>query len=182
MTLPTFDGEELSVAEAAERYGKGKTAINSRIKHLGIKPVKRGHKTWLSADDLKVLDSLHDHIEAGGGMNDFDNPIAQLVEEEVATERSAIVPTEPTIPIMIQSPPAAMVAMSKIEHLTQTLSFLDLCAEKGWTLPTTDLQAILGFTPRQSGLNRYGFTFEAAGSHGRETAWAILKDDYVDED
>ncbi len=180
MTLPTFEGDELSVAEAAERYGKGKTAINSRIKHLGIKPVKRGHKTWLSAADVTVLDSLHNHIGAGGGMNDFDNPIAQLVEEESPAERSAIVPTEPSVPLVIQSPPTGMLAISKIEHLTQTLSFLDLCAEKGWTLPTTDIQAIIGVAPRQDGWTRYGFVFEAAGTHGRETAWAVVKETFED--
>lgn len=58
-------------------------------------------------------------------------------------------------------------------HLDGLLSFLTKAARLGWELPTSQVQLLLGAKPRGASLDRYGFTFRAAGKHGNETSWRV---------
>ena len=178
--LAAFEGDRLRVSDAQERYEIKKTTLNGRIKHVGIAPSRDGHATYLSKGDVQILDDLHHHLESGKGMSTFTSPIAEVVDSEDSGERSAIVRPErhsnPNVPVIIQGPPQELTAITRIQSLTETLEFLDKCAEKGWLLPTSDIRSILGTAPRRSGWTRYGYCFEAAGSHGNETAWAVFID------
>ena len=165
---------ELPVADAQARYQIGKTALNSRIRHCGIVPLRSGNRTYLTPQHIEILDALNTHLEGGRGMGDFHSPIAQLVEEETVGDRSAIVREEVRHPVRIEFPMAPPQGeRSRVIALREALEFLSDCAERRWLLPTSEIRTILGAAPRRSGWCRFGFVFEAAGAHGNETAWAV---------
>ena len=174
MTLQPFTGDQLRVSEAQDRYNIGKTALNGRIRHCGISPTRSGHATFLSQSDVQILDNLHQHLSEGKGMNTFLSPIGEIVQEEESTEQSAIVRRNNTVSVSLPTIPTGLSEISRMEQLTKTLEFLDRCVEKGWLLPTSEIRHILGTAPRKTGWSRYGFVFEIAGTHGQETAWAVL--------
>lgn len=178
MNLPRLEADQLSVSEAQDRYGVGKTALNARIRHCGLFPLRSGTRTFLSREQLGILDALHDHLADGRGMADF--PVAQVVDDlredhQTDGERSAIVRSEPfDSPIRIDWPSMAA-PPTHIASLRELLEFLSDCEERGWILPTSEVFRLLGAAPKGSGWARYGFSFEAAGTHGRETAWVIRR-------
>jgi len=161
----------LPIADAQSRYDIGKTALHARIRHCRISPVRTGNRSFLNAQHLEILDALDQHLATGHGMADFHSPIAELVEEEVVTDRSPIVRREETAPVRIELPPIA--AYNRIDDLRKLLEFLSDCAERGWLLPTSEIHNLIGASPRRTGWSRYGFVFEAAGTHGNQTAWSV---------
>jgi len=165
---------DLPLADAQARYEIGKTALNARIRHCGIAPLRSGNRAFLTEQHLEILDALHAHLEGGRGMGDFHSPIAQLVDEEASADRSAIVRDETRQPMRIEFPMLPTQGeRTRIASLREALEFLSDCAERRWLLPTSEIRTILGAAPRRSGWSRFGFVFEAAGAHGNETAWAV---------
>jgi hypothetical protein len=66
-------------AALQDRYSLGKQAVYNRIDALEIKTFKEGNKSYITAADVELLDSLHDHIKSGGKMDDFKSPRTELV-------------------------------------------------------------------------------------------------------
>lgn len=171
MPLPPIDYAELPLGEATDRYGIGRTALHARIRHCHIVPQKSGNRSFLTREHLAILDDLHEHLANGRGLADFHSPIAEVLEEEEPAERSALV--RQGGPIHLNLPPPPQEQGSYIQALREVLDFLQQCSDRGWCLPGSEIEAILGSRPRRGGWTRYGFVFEAAGSHGYEIAWAI---------
>lgn len=170
MPLPPIDYEELPLGDAPARYGIGRTALHARIRHCRIVPLRSGNRAFLSREHVAILDDLHNHLANGRGLADFHSPIPEVLEEEEsAAERSALV--RQGGPIRLDLPPQAQ--GSYLQGLREILNFLQECSDRGWCLPGSEIEAILGSRPRRSGWSRYGFVFDAAGTHGHETAWAI---------
>jgi UDP-N-acetylmuramyl tripeptide synthase len=59
------------VSELQSRYNIGKQAVYNRLDALKIKPEKEGNRSYITSEQLELLDDLHDHITAGGTMADF---------------------------------------------------------------------------------------------------------------
>jgi hypothetical protein len=170
LPFPPFHGDQLSLSDAQRRYSLGKTALNARINHCQIQPVRSGTRGFLTGSQIRVLDQLHDHLASGRGMSDFESPFIEAEIEPIG-EPSAIVPTNHNRDQYLEV--SATPAVGHIQALQERLEFLSLCSREGWQLPTSDIRAILGASPRRDGWTRYGFTFEAVGTHGQETAWAV---------
>lgn len=68
----------------AERYGIKNTAYYQRIRFLKIKPEKGGDgKTYLSDEQVKMMDALHEYIAKNGKMEGFEfTPGGNEVESE----------------------------------------------------------------------------------------------------
>jgi hypothetical protein len=175
--LPPQPDTDLPLADAVTRYGIGRTALHARIRHCGINPLRTGNRSFLTPDQVTILDSLHDHLEGGRGMADFYSPIAELVEPQPSPsgERSPIVHQPNSAPVRVEFPTIA--PPDRIDELRRLLEFLSDCSANGWLLPTSTIKDLLGTAPARSGWSRYGFVFEAAGQHGNQTAWAIAQPD-----
>jgi hypothetical protein len=62
--------DRIALPQLQDRYDIGRTAVYSRIQSLQIEPERKGNKAYISADQLKLLDELHDHLQRGDSMAD----------------------------------------------------------------------------------------------------------------
>lgn len=168
MTVP----DQLSLEDARHRYSIGKTALQDRLNHCGIRAQRSGTRSFLSASQIEILDQLEGHLRSGRGMAEFHSPFGVVIEEDVRDQGGAIVPTA-SDPIVHQAP--AVHQLVQLETLERVLRFLDSAAERGWLLPTADIGNLLGAEPRGKEWSRYGFVFTPAGRHGQSTAWKVTK-------
>jgi hypothetical protein len=168
MTAPAF----LSLEDVRDRFGIGKTALQDRMKAIGISPTRSGNRSFLNAAQIETLDRLDAHLKSGRGMTDFDSPYAVVVEEP----ETAIVPTRSHL-LTPPEPTTAVHSVDQLAELEKLLNFLDRAAEQKWQLPTSVLRHLLGSKPTPPVWHRFGFAFKPSGSHGLETAWSISKSD-----
>ena len=63
--------DRVPVAQLPDKYGIVKSVIYDWINRLGIKPTKIGNKSYVSGEQLELLDQLDAHMKAGGSMAHF---------------------------------------------------------------------------------------------------------------
>ena len=66
MSTRSQNDSRLSIGALSTRYGIGRSAVYTRMKALGIHPAKVGNRAYVTADQVALLDELHNHIQAGG--------------------------------------------------------------------------------------------------------------------
>lgn len=66
-----FEGKWFPTPALQERYGVGKQSVCDRINHLGFKSSKFGRNTYVSLEELELLDAVHRHMEAGNSLGSF---------------------------------------------------------------------------------------------------------------
>lgn len=79
--------DRIRVPQLFIRYDLGKTAVYKRMAALGIEPKKLGNRAYVTAEQLALLDELHEHIKSGG-----------ITAEFVADGGFHTAPTQPTEP------------------------------------------------------------------------------------
>jgi len=77
MTFPS-NIDRMRTRQVAERYGIEYNSLHNRMNKLGIKPTKEGRESFLSGDDIALLDRLHNHLSVSG------NTFANFIIEEGA--------------------------------------------------------------------------------------------------
>jgi|LauGreDrversion4_2_1035121.scaffolds.fasta_scaffold17355_3 hypothetical protein len=77
MNFPS-DIDRMRTRQVAERYGIEYNSLHNRMNKLGIKPTKEGRESFLSGEDISLLDRLHHHLSVSG------NTFANFVIEEGA--------------------------------------------------------------------------------------------------
>lgn len=193
------------VAQLPSKYGIVKSVLYDRINRLGIKPQKIGNKSYLSGEQLELLDQLDAHINAGGSMAEFadrntrqsggqsDEPKSEL--ESLGQSGGQLTATELTgsqfglIPQLIEGLVVRLVPAivrqlsplpSAIDPVAHLRSLEEAC-RNGWLLSTSELAALLKLSPatvRGYGeqFEDAGFVFTRAGTRKRgEVAWEISK-------
>lgn len=160
------------VAEVQKDSGLSRSAFYRRLSQAGIKPLRVGQNSFLEAFQLKALRELEDYIQNGGDPEHFPGKLSS--PEELAVVRS-VRPLPETSHLEeaedVEAPEELVAAA--VSHLDGLLSFLTKAARLGWELPTSQVQLLLGAKPRGASMDRYGFTFRAAGKHGQETSWRV---------
>jgi len=87
-------------SDLQKRYDVCKAVIYERLKTLHIKPYKQGNRSYVSGDQLKLMDDLDAHLKGGGETNDFvQEQIADLTivvpkTDELEAESSALMTQE----------------------------------------------------------------------------------------
>jgi hypothetical protein len=163
------------VADVHRDLGLSRSAFYRRLSQAGVKPIRVGQHSFLDATQRRALEELEQFIQAGGDPDHFPG--------KLSSEESAMVPSSPALPATTQTQlpleepedleaPEELVAAA-VTHLDGLLSFLTKAARLGWELPTSQVQLLLGAKPRGASMERYGFTFRAAGKHGQETSWRV---------
>ncbi|NJR37755.1 MAG: hypothetical protein HC781_01615 [Leptolyngbyaceae cyanobacterium CSU_1_4] len=203
MTEATLD--RIAVAELPDRYGIKRAAFYERIKPLGLEFEKEGNQTFANANQLALMDGLHDAIKAGtkaAFLKALDSSTGQVIQSAIQSGLSGGLSDERITPLSTSSTlelvqmlmqfaqagccaDTARVAQSLppspqppfYEALAAKLQFLETCAAKGWQLSSSDLRSVLGLasTPSCISFQRYGFSFIAAGRQGRQLSWRIEK-------
>nr|WP_322718822.1 MarR family transcriptional regulator [Nostoc sp. ChiQUE02]MDZ8231812.1 MarR family transcriptional regulator [Nostoc sp. ChiQUE02] len=197
--------DRVPVAQLPDKYGIVKSVLYDRINRLGIKPTKIGNKSYVSGEQLELLDQLDAHMKAGGSMADFADQYAsqsgtqsehfdsgidsasqsdgQLTATELTASQLGQLPqlieglVTRLIPALVRQLPGLAAAPDPVAHLRA----LEEAYENGWLLSTRELATLLKLSP--STVRGYGTKFEDAGfvftragqRKGGEVAWSVGK-------
>ena len=173
--------DRIAIAKLEERYGIAKSVLYDRMNALGIKAEKIGNRSYLSGEQLQLLDGLHEHMKAGGSLAMFVERVGKQTAEQSAEQSSMVVAGQSAEQSALLKIVAAMLdrqstAPSPFESRRQ----LKEVAEEGWYLFTSELLPLLGLKsiPPLDDHNRFtrmGFVFWRAGKASREYEWRVTK-------
>jgi hypothetical protein len=168
--------DRLPVSDAMAQLGLSRTGFYRRLAQAGVRPLQISGRSFLTAEHLEALAELGRWIDAGQDPEAWPGRL-----DGAAPAGGALAPSSaPRAGVLVQQADAepdrqapAELVLAEIETLERLLGFLEKAAAQGWLLPTTTVELLIGARPRGAGFSRYGFSFSAAGAHGRETAWAV---------
>ncbi|UBF27468.1 hypothetical protein K9N68_05850 [Kovacikia minuta CCNUW1] len=178
----------IPVSSLSDRYGVARSNIYNRLSGLDIEPEKQGGKAYINADQLKQMDSLDQHLKAGGTIADFQTegqlsygPTGQA-EKSYRTQDN--LPSLPftskgdqslALTLVVDAIAGKLIDLKPVDPLAN-LELLEKACSHRWLLSTSQLAPLLGLKSLTSKeFHRYGFTFTKVGRNGAESAWAIAK-------
>lgn len=186
-----FEVDQIPLRELEGRYGLGYTSINNRLNRLGMKPIKQGRRSYVNAEQLKVLDQLDRHIKAGGDIQDFlsqQTAPSQTKEVDVATgsENLTDISRQGTIAELVNGIAALNLPVT-IQFGTVADRFayyrvLEEAAEKGWELTTSEVAELLKFPVTEiegevQVFHQAGFVFcRCQDTRHCEGQWKVIKE------
>lgn len=178
--------DRLPVSQLSNRYNIVRSAVYNRLEALNIRPERIGNKAYVNAEQLQLLDELHQFIQAGGTTAEFQERRGIQKETEASAGLSSGLSTiQPDI-IQLVSAIAAQFA-SKLQAPSPEpnplayLETLEQAARNGWLLKTSEVAYLLDLRPSEiaSYGDRFaeaGFFFTRAGYRaGGEVAWRVSK-------
>lgn len=197
--------DRFPVSDLPDRYGISRqTLYDSRLKPLGIKPIREGNGSYINADQLRSLDQLHAHIKAGGTVKDFisaqKNGVAlepgngsrlrsALPEGQIKPVEETLPPAISTLDLSQMTVPAAVLlqvmreknnayslTQDEIELTQQRYKKLLWYAENQIQLASDELRSLIGVKPSGTKFTRGSFTFTREGKIGNQSAWSIKKE------
>lgn len=176
----------LPVSQLSDRYNLVRSAIYNRLDALRIKPERVGNKAYVNAEQLKLLDDLHQFIQAGGNTAEFLEMRGIQKEPEQPPDMSTGLSTsQPDIVRLV-----AMIASEIAARFQPPVAdpdplayfeTLERAAQNGWLLRTSEVAYLLDLPPssiREYGdrFSEAGFVFTKAGYRTRgEVAWKVSK-------
>jgi hypothetical protein len=178
----------IPITQLPSRYDIARSNLYTRLKDLGIEPERQGKKAFVNAEQLQLLDELHEHIQRGGTTSEFlKNKNSELSFDDRAL---AAIPSESSLfqPATFVTVVEAIVKRllpstgSRLAYMRE----LEEAYEKGWLLSTSELADLLKLSPKT--IAAYGQAFEDGGfvftrvgiRKGGEIAWAIDKQTELD--
>jgi hypothetical protein len=186
--------DRLPVGQLPDRYNLVRSAVYTRMDALGIKPERIGNKSYVNAQQIELLDALHQFINSGGTTAEFlemrgGQPSNGDVLEQFPGQSSGQSSGLSTVPpdfIQLVSSIAAEVASrfqaagAEPDPLAY-LEALERAAQNGWLLKTSEISGLLDLPVseiQQCGdrFSEAGFVFTKAGYRsGGEVAWRVSK-------
>ncbi|MBG1265468.1 hypothetical protein [Nostoc sp. WHI] len=184
----TVEIDPFPVAALLDRYNLGKQAVYNRIDALDIKTFKQGNKSYITASDVELLDQLHDHISAGGKMDDFKSPKTELVNSPLdrldtssrLVDRLDTTTGQPDLALgeVVQLVEAIARHLRPAEPL-QHLKALEEAAAAGWLLSSSEVEGLIRCKPRvksgESQFTRGSFSFVRSGKIGNQSGWKVVR-------
>lgn len=65
------ESKKFPFSELQERYGINRTEVSNRLKALNIKPERCRNKSYITLEELHLMDDLDAHLKAGGTTSEF---------------------------------------------------------------------------------------------------------------
>jgi predicted DNA-binding protein YlxM (UPF0122 family) len=169
------------IRELPERYGIARSAIYVRMKRLNITPHTQGNRSYINANQLELLDDLHDFLaeDSGRNIDDFLRSLNTFEITQQAFPLTGQLTPQQTRHLGGQSFPELQYQQeSHAAQLRERFELLDRAATRGWLLSTSDVALLIGLEPsslvRHQELSRWGFTFvKCVERTGREVNWAV---------
>ena len=178
---------ELTTRQAAERYGceNNYSTFHNRMAKLGIKPERRGRSSFLSSNQIELLDRLDFHLKSGGTFSNFVIETGEVkpitsndnVMELATTTNSSIATTGSIGDMEII---AALTALSQSNYDVLTpQKRLKEAADEQFLLTTDQVSKILGLSHStisswKSGTRKLGFLF-TKHKEGTSVVWAVSR-------
>ncbi len=183
--------DRVPVNQLPDRYNLVRSAIYTRLDALGIEPEKVGNKSYVNAEQLRLLDNLHEFIQAGGTTAEFQESrgIRRRNRDSAAgsSGQSAGLSTAQNQSDLSQLLNVLSDFAAKIQPSAPQpdpfayLETLERAAQSGWLLRTSEVAELLRLSPAEMQLygdrfSEAGFVFVKAGYRsGGELAWRVTK-------
>ena len=189
--------DRVPVNQLPDRYSLVRSAIYTRLDALGIEPEKVGNKSYVNAEQLRLLDNLHEFIQAGGTTAEFQESRGIRRRKEHSSGQSAGLSTaQSSIQAGGQSSGQSEMSQfltvlsdfaTRLQPAAPTpdpfayLETLERAAQTGWLLRTSEVAELLKLPPAEMQLygdrfSEAGFLFTRAGYRsGGEIAWKVTK-------
>jgi hypothetical protein len=173
--------DRIALSGLQSRYGIGRTAVYTRIQALQIEPIRKGNKAFVTSEQLKLLDELHEYLKLGNSMSEALEKMGRQTTQEFDTEKintksplSSEQYSEQSLAKGESSAIAASLA-ALIQEVTRTQEqmlaqqrqiaelyrstadplapqrALEEAYQHGWQLSTSQLAQILGLSPKNLG-------------------------------
>ena len=177
---------ELTTRQAAERYGcDNYSTFHNRMVKLGIKPERRGRQSFLSQQQIQLLDRLDEHLRTGGTFGNFiieegatvPMPKNTSSMELIASNSHSIVSTGSIVDMEIVAALQA-VANANYDVLTPQKRLKE-AAEDGFVLTTEQVSRIVGLSHStvsswKTGTRKLGFHFHK-DHEGASVVWRVSR-------
>ena len=125
--------DRFPVSQLPARYALVRSTLYTRRKALGVRSQKIGNRAYINAEQLKLMDDLHQFIQAGGTTAEF---LDRRGLQQANTASSGL-------------------------SSGLSASFLERASRNSWLLSTSELAGLLNLPP--SSIQRYGDRFSEAG-------------------
>lgn len=187
------DIDRIPVNSLSDRYGGlARSAVYKRLEALGIQPEKVGNKAYLNADQIDLMDDLHDFIQMGGSTAEFlesrglgrgGNGASGQRYPGQSSGLSNVQPDLVSLVSLIAGEIAARFQPQSPQRSPMDYyDVLERAAQNGWLLRTSEVATLLDLSPQEI-LQHYGERFSEAGfvftragyRAGREVAWKVSK-------
>jgi hypothetical protein len=177
---------ELTTRQAAERYRcDNYSTFHNRMVKLGIKPERRGRQSFLSQQQIQLLDRLDEHLRTRGTFGNFiieegatvPMPKNTSSMELVASNSHSIVSTGSIVDMEIVAALQA-VANANYDVLTPQKRLKE-AAEDGFVLTTEQVSRIVGLSHStvsswKTGTRKLGFHFHKE-HEGASVVWRVSR-------
>ncbi|EDX84728.1 hypothetical protein S7335_2425 [Synechococcus sp. PCC 7335] len=190
--------DRIPVNQLSDRYQLARSAVYKRMSDLGVEREKIGNRAYVSNEQVKLLDELHNFIGVGGNVAEFiarkglnkPSPSSSNNSSGQSSGRSSgqssdLALNQSDMVKLISAIAAEMStklqpALSARDPLAYYES-LEKAAKGGWKLRTSELAELLKLDPKE--IEGYGHTFYEAGfifnragyRSGGEGAWLVSK-------
>ncbi|QDZ41618.1 hypothetical protein FRE64_16735 (plasmid) [Euhalothece natronophila Z-M001] len=191
------------VKSLMERYRITRSVLYNRFKGLGIVPTKFGRQSYVTGEELALLDQLHDYIQAGGYITGFIqeyqfNEESEALPSEGNVERNgnnstgtlshngkqlankeAVIESPEVLEKIIETTVSSTVKAIRASNqdTLEDLETLQRIADQGWLIPTKRLAQIIDRAPstlaRKSEVNYCGFRLIRAQQEGNQSLWRV---------
>lgn len=177
--------DRVPVNQLTDRYDLVRSAIYTRFEALGIKPQRVGNKAYVNAEQIKLLDALHDFIRSGGTTAEFLELRGISRTQGVSAEQSSGLSTiEPDFARLVAAIVSEIASRSQPGAAPDPFAYfevLERAYQNGWLLSTSEIADLLDLLPSE--IRLYGDTFSEAGfvftkagyRAGGEVAWKVSK-------
>ena len=167
--------EPYPVKALEDRYQIATTAIYNRLNYLKIKPNRTGKKSFLTLEQLKLMDELHDHLLNGKTLQEFPVKSPQFSSEdfsELSTVEQDLY-LEPSGVNLVELVEAIASALSpaKLSEFEE----LEKAAVNNWLLPSEKIRLLIGVKPKGNEFVRGNWKFIKSGKFGSQSAWRVIK-------
>ncbi|MGB3311534.1 MAG: hypothetical protein WBG32_10975 [Nodosilinea sp.] len=177
------------VNQLQDRYSLARSAVYKRMEQLGIVPKKVGQRSYISDQDLGLMDELHVFINQGGST-------AEFVEARGLGKRpsnsgrgqsssgSDLTTTSGDFGGLISAIVSEVIGRVGRGPEPDPLKYfetLENAARNGWLLSTSELAELMDLSPRdvEGSGDRFaeaGFVFSRSGKRKNgEIAWKVTK-------
>jgi hypothetical protein len=153
-----------------ERYGITKSTMYDRMKKIGISPISRGRRSFITVGDRDRMDRLDIYLKEGGSCEDFE-PTIRLDSSEI--ELASKQETYADMLMLIEAI-SRHFKQESADPLANQKALL-FAAKNKLTLPSSQVKQLIGKKPKNSSLIWGCFEFNRFGKIGRESAWLVTK-------
>ena len=178
--------DRIPVNQLITRYNLARSAVYKRMKDLDIDREKIGNRAYVSAEQLAEMDALHEFINMGGNVAEFQarrgSRSKQSANDKDDAGSSDLALNNSDMMKLMTVFAEELAAKLQPTNPLAYYESLESAAGKGWKLRTSELSNLLKLSEKE--IESYGQTFYEAGftfnrvgfRSGGEAAWRVTKD------